>query len=117
MIIRGADISAGVELVPFILPAETTLEAGEAGADCASVTVFGGLGLLVSVVGAGVGTGASEDALVPATSGGKFKFVVAVGTPLASTWTEVMSGAVTWTVTWCPRSEREVSGLWCCYRS
>lgn len=91
----------GVGLVPLVLPFETKLEAGEAGDDGAGVAAAAELGPVVKIAGAGVGTGAGarEDELGAATSGGKFKVVVAVGTPLASTSTEMMSEAVTWTVT------------------
>jgi hypothetical protein len=77
----------GVGLVPLILPVEIMLDAG------AGVAAAAEPGPVVSMAGAGV----SEEELVMAAPG--VKVVVAVGTPLASTSTEMMSVAETWTVT------------------
>jgi hypothetical protein len=82
----------GVELVPLMLPVEFMVL--DAGAEVTAVAVAE-LGPVVKIAGAGVSAG--EEELGRAAFG--VKVVVAVGTPLASTSTEMMSEAVTWTVT------------------
>jgi hypothetical protein len=81
----------GVGLVPLMLPVEATLDAGAGVAAAAELE----LDPVVEIAGAGVSAG--EEELGRAASG--VKVVVAVGTPFASTSTEMMSEAVTWTVT------------------
>lgn len=80
----------GVGLVPLMLPVEVMLDAGARDAAAAAE-----LDPVVKMAGAGVSAGEEElDRAAPGV-----KVVVAVGTPLASTSTEMMSEAVTCTVT------------------
>lgn len=107
-----------VGLVPLMLPAGIMLDAGARDGDSggagegargvgegaagagegAGGAAEAELGPGVNVAGAGVGD-ASEEEVAAATGGIKSKVVVAVATPLASTSTETMREAVTWTVT------------------